>query len=74
MPCWLAPCDLGDPGWGISGFRMVRSLLRLPSGLTEFVFTLMVIVFSVQRQIARQGVYQAGKTIFHLDGEINRDG
>ena len=40
MSCWLAPCDLGDPGWGIPGFRMVRSLLRSPSGLTEFGFHL----------------------------------
>ena len=31
--CWLAPCDLGDPGWGIPGFRMVLLLLRSPPGM-----------------------------------------
>ena len=31
MPYRLAPCDLGDPGWGIPGFRMVLLLLHSPS-------------------------------------------
>ena len=34
MPYRLAPCDLGDPGWGgIPGFRMVLVLLHSPSGM-----------------------------------------
>ena len=33
MPWRLAPCDLGDPGWGIPCFRMVLLLLRSPSGM-----------------------------------------
>ena len=31
--CLLAPCGLGDPGWGIPGFRMVLLLLRSPPGV-----------------------------------------
>ena len=38
MPYRLAPCDLGDPGWGIPGFCMVLLLLHSPSGMTWFLF------------------------------------
>ena len=39
--CLLAaPCDLGDPGWGIPGFRMVLLLLRSPPGMALCFFGL----------------------------------
>ena len=42
MPLRLAPCDLGDPGWGIPGFRMVICCFTHPlvwlDGLDVFLF------------------------------------
>ena len=33
MPGWLAPCDLGDPGWGDPWFPHGAFVASLPSGM-----------------------------------------
>ena len=41
MPCWLAPCDLGDPGWGDPWFPHGAFVASLTFwyGLVMFLFS-----------------------------------
>jgi len=60
MPCRLAPCDLGDPGWGDPWFphgALVASL-TFWYGLVMFLF----MEKQKQREKTRQRRRAAGKT------------